>query len=103
MTPAESSTTPASATICPGCATPLGAQPLYQLYRVCDICHHHFTLPAQERIAQLADPGSFHETHRRLAPVDPLGFSDRLPYRERLRQAQQRTGLVDAAVTGTAT
>ncbi|MBI4506006.1 MAG: acetyl-CoA carboxylase carboxyl transferase subunit beta [Chloroflexi bacterium] len=103
MTPAVSSATPAPATTCPGCATALDAQPLYQLYRVCDICHHHFTLPAKERITQLADPGSFHETHRRLAPVDPLSFSDRLPYRERLRQAQQRTGLVDAAVTGTAT
>jgi acetyl-CoA carboxylase carboxyl transferase subunit beta len=93
----------ASAITCPRCQTQLDGQPLYRHYRVCDVCQYHFTVPACERIRQLVDHESFRETHRRLAPVDPLGFTDRLPYRERLRQAQQRTGLVDAAVTGTAT
>jgi acetyl-CoA carboxylase carboxyl transferase subunit beta len=34
-------------------------------------------------------------------PTDPLGFADKKPYRERLVAEQQRTGLRDAAVTGT--
>ena len=33
--------------------------------------------------------------------VDPLEFRDRLPYRDRLLDAQERTGLSEAAVTGT--
>lgn len=91
------------ATTCPQCQTALDDQPLYRHYRVCDTCCYHFTVSARERIRQLVDHDSFRETHQHLAPVDSLGFTDRLPYRERLRQAQQRTGLVDAAVTGTAT
>ncbi|GAC1651307.1 MAG: carboxyl transferase domain-containing protein [Herpetosiphon sp.] len=35
--------------------------------------------------------------------TDPLVFSDRLPYRERLDEARRRTGLWDAVVTGTCT
>lgn len=36
-----------------------------------------------------------------LASVDPLSFSDKVSYRKRLEEAQQRTGLTEAAVTGT--
>ena len=50
----------------------------------------------------LADHGSFKEMHGDLRPADPLGFADRLPYPQRLREAQERTGLGEAVVTGTA-
>ena len=33
-------------------------------------------------------------------PVDPLGFKDRLPYAERLKAEQAKTGMSDAAVVG---
>src|SRR5262249_2205605 len=35
-----------------------------------------------------------------LQPSDPLGFNDRRPYPERLRDEQSRTGLKEAAVVG---
>ena len=44
-------------------------------------------------LAALADAGSFRETHADLLSVDPLNFSDRVPYRERLAEAQRKTGL----------
>ena len=36
----------------------------------------------------------------RPAPCDPLGFKDRIPYAERLRAEQAKTGMRDAAVVG---
>jgi acetyl-CoA carboxylase carboxyl transferase subunit beta len=86
---------------CPRCSGPLEGAELYERLRVCPHCRRHFTLGARERIAALADPGSFRETHPELISVDPLEFRDRMPYRDRLLDAQARTGLHEAAVTGT--
>ena len=36
-----------------------------------------------------------------LMPADPLQFEDKKPYRDRLVAEQKRTGLTDAAITGT--
>jgi acyl-CoA carboxylase subunit beta len=86
---------------CPRCGGALAGAELYERLRVCPHCRRHFTLGARERIAALADPGSFRETHPELVSVDPLEFRDRMPYRDRLLDAQARTGLSEAAVTGT--
>ncbi|HEY7063116.1 MAG TPA: acetyl-CoA carboxylase carboxyltransferase subunit alpha/beta [Chloroflexota bacterium] len=86
---------------CPRCDGPLAGEELYERLRVCPHCRRHFTLGARERLGTLADPGSFRETHAELVSVDPLEFRDRMPYRERLLEAQERTGLGEAAVTGT--
>ena len=59
------------------------------------------TFPAQERIAQVLDDGTFEEWFADLEPTDPLGFADKKPYAERLKAEQARTGLRDAAIVGT--
>ncbi|MHB8620905.1 MAG: acetyl-CoA carboxylase carboxyltransferase subunit alpha/beta, partial [Chloroflexota bacterium] len=89
--------------VCAGCQTDLsqGNWPLFQRYRVCDSCGHHFTIPARERIQQMVDSASFHEFSQSLTSADPLAFADRLPYRERLEAAQRKTGATEAVVTGT--
>lgn len=87
--------------LCARCAAALDGDELYERLRVCPACGHHYPLGARERIAALADPGSFRETHAELVSVDPLAFHDRLPYRERLDEAQRKTGLSEAVVTGT--
>jgi acetyl-CoA carboxylase carboxyl transferase subunit beta len=70
---------------------------------VCDACEHHLTMGATARIASLVDPASFEETSGNLASADPLTFADTRPYPERLAEAQGRTGLREAVVTGMAT
>ncbi len=60
-------------------------------------------MPAMARVAQLADARSFREWDRGLTSVDPLGFADEKPYRERLAEARELTGLREAMVTGEAT
>ncbi|HEU5424273.1 MAG TPA: acetyl-CoA carboxylase carboxyltransferase subunit alpha/beta [Nitrolancea sp.] len=74
----------------------------YRRYRVCSNCGYHDTLAAPQRIELLVDAGSFEEFNRHLVSVDPLVFADRLPYRERVLEAREHTGLTEAAVTGTA-
>ena len=59
-------------------------------------------MPARERIAQLADPGSFSEEAAELRSEDPLEFFDLRPYTERLAEAELKTGLGDAMVIGSA-
>lgn len=53
-----------------------------------------------ERIGSLLDEGSFKEEDKGLKPIDLLKFKDSKSYKSRLIQAQKKTGLFDAAVTG---
>ncbi|HVA21951.1 MAG TPA: acetyl-CoA carboxylase carboxyltransferase subunit beta [Candidatus Micrarchaeia archaeon] len=69
---------------------------------VCPTCAHHTRIGAHQRIAQLADPGSFREWDQDLAGHDRLGFVDTRPYRDRLAEAQSRHQLPDALLSGAA-
>ena len=60
-------------------------------------------MPARERIAYLADAGSFEEEAADVRSADPLEFFDLRPYRERLAEAELQTGLGEAIVIGRAT
>lgn len=68
--------------------------------RVCPQCGHHGYVPAQARVEQLLDAGSFEEWFPEVSPVDPLSFSDKMPYPERLRAEQKKTGLREACIVG---
>ena len=70
--------------------------------RVCPKCHYPFRITARERIALLADSGSFEERETDLATTDPLEFKDTKRYRDRVRAAAQKTGLGEAVVCGLA-
>jgi acetyl-CoA carboxylase carboxyl transferase alpha subunit/acetyl-CoA carboxylase carboxyl transferase beta subunit len=92
----------ASAITCPACGTEHTDDDLRARQYVCPACGHYLHMPARERIASLADPRSFRERSGRLVSVDPLRFTDQRTYRDRLAEAQRRTGLREAALTGTA-
>lgn len=70
--------------------------------RVCGECGHHSALTATEWIDHLADPGSFREIGKQLYSADPLHFNVTSPYRDRLREAERRTGMHEAALAGEA-
>ena len=67
---------------------------------VCPKCSYHFPIQAQKRLAIVADDGSFKELDRELVPVDLISFRDLKRYSDRLHEAQQKTGLKDAFITG---
>jgi acetyl-CoA carboxylase carboxyl transferase subunit beta len=85
---------------CPGCKATVYRKEVEARLFVCPECDHHFTVPVRDRIAQLLDTDSFEEWDADLAPCDPLGFVDRIPYAQRLTEEQAKTGQLDAAVCG---
>jgi acetyl-CoA carboxylase carboxyl transferase subunit beta len=86
---------------CPGCQAAIFRKEAEKRLNVCPECEYHFYVSARERIEQVLDAGTFEEWDADLLPTDPLGFCDKKPYAERLLDEQQRTGLRDAALTGT--
>ncbi len=67
--------------------------------KVCPKCDHHFWLTAQERIALLADEGSFEEYDAGLQTANPLGFPG---YEEKIEKARSKSRLPEAIITGEA-
>jgi acetyl-CoA carboxylase carboxyl transferase subunit beta len=69
---------------------------------ICPSCGEYFFLTAVERIALLADEASFEDMTLPIVADDPLEFSDRKSYPDRVADAQARTGLSDAILIGRA-
>ena len=86
---------------CLVCNTDLLTSDLFASSRICPVCNFHYSMTARERIDSLADPGTFRETNRRVSSLDPLSFSSKVSYKQRLFRDQRRTGLTEAVVTGT--
>jgi acetyl-CoA carboxylase carboxyl transferase subunit beta len=86
---------------CNGCRSTIYRKEAEQMLNVCPQCGFHWYVSAKQRIEQLFDPGTFEEWDGRLLPTDPLTFSDKKPYAKRIVSEQKRTGLSDAALTGT--
>jgi acetyl-CoA carboxylase carboxyl transferase subunit beta len=87
---------------CPRCHSHYRDDELEQTLRVCSHCGHHFPVRARERIAQLADRGTFAEEDAGLRSADPLGFFDLRAYTDRLAEAEVATELGDALIAGAA-
>jgi acetyl-CoA carboxylase carboxyl transferase subunit beta len=86
---------------CPQCGDLIYEKEFERTARVCAKCGHHFRLSARERIALLADPGSFVEHDADIRPADPLAFSTGAEaYPDKLAQTQAKTGLTEALVCG---
>lgn len=86
---------------CPGCEATIFRKEAEKRLGVCPECDYHWYVSARQRIMQLFDEGTFEEWDADLEPADPLEFVDKAPYREKLAEEQNRTGLRDAAISGT--
>ena len=86
-------------TKCEKCAHILYTKDFERDLKVCARCGHHHKLSADERIAHIADPGSFRESDAQISSVDPLGFPD---YAAKAEKGVKVSGRQDALVTGTA-
>ena len=85
---------------CPQCKATIFRKDAEARFNVCPECDYHFKLPTRDRIRQLLDEESFEEWFADLKPKDPLGFTDRILYNQRLQAEQAKTGMPDAAVVG---
>ena len=87
---------------CQGCSKMIFRKVLEERLRVCPECSHHYRVDAKTRITHLTDPGTFEESNAGLVSTDPLNWRDRITYRKRQAEAQQKTGLSEAVITGRA-
>ena len=85
---------------CPECGSMIFRKEAEGLMNVCPECGYHMYLSAKDRIAWMLDEGTFVEWDGNLSSTDPLEFADKKKYPERLAAEQKRTGLRDAALTG---
>lgn len=87
---------------CAGCGELVFRLRVRENQGICHRCGAYFFLSAQERISLLVDEDSFRDISKPIVGADPLEFVDRKPYRERLREAQEKTGLLNETVVGRA-
>lgn len=87
---------------CPKCQGVVYRKVLEEALHVCPECDYHHRIPGRLRIQQLVDPDTFEEFLADLVPTNPLDFVDRIPYPDRIKQTQAKTGQKEAAIVGKA-
>lgn len=87
---------------CKDCGKMIFKKVLEERLRVCPECGTHYRVDARTRVQQLVDVGTFEEFNESYVSTDPLNWTDSVPYRDRLANAQEKTGLVEAVVSGKA-
>jgi acetyl-CoA carboxylase carboxyl transferase subunit beta len=83
---------------CEGCRQIIWKKDLEDNLNVCPKCGKHFRIDARTRLANLFDNGEYETFSDNLSSTDPLKFVDLKPYSERLKRAQEDTGLTDAII-----
>lgn len=86
---------------CHGCRDLIHIEEIKANWHCCPHCNFHFRISAKERIAHLADKGTFQEQFGDLQPLDTIDFTDRQKYRERLANAALASGQNEAICLGT--
>jgi acetyl-CoA carboxylase carboxyl transferase subunit beta len=83
---------------CAGCGAILYRAEMERNLDVCPKCGYHDRMGARRRLDTFLDPEGREEIGEELTPTDPLKFKDSKKYKERISQAQKKTGEKDALV-----
>ncbi len=85
-------------TKCEQCQAILYRADLERNLGVCPKCNHHMRIGARKRLDSFLDPAPRQEIGEKLRSIDPLKFKDTKRYRDRLAQAQKKSGESEALV-----
>lgn len=85
---------------CPDCDNALYKRELTDSHEVCTHCGYHFRYTAVERLRDLFDDGRYEKLDEEVTSGDPLEFTDSKPYKARIQQAKEVSGLPEAIVSG---
>lgn len=85
---------------CLECDNPLYKRELIESLQVCTHCAYHFRYPARERLDTFFDAGVYEKLDENVTSADPLEFVDSKPYKQRIEEAQKKSGLPEAIVSG---
>ena len=83
---------------CPKCASPLYRPELERNLDICPKCEHHMRIGARRRLDIFLDTDGRTEVAPEVEPIDRLKFRDVKKYKDRLTDAQKKTGEKDALV-----
>ena len=83
---------------CPKCASPLYRPELERNLDVCPKCGHHMRIGARRRIDIFLNKDGLEELETSLEAIDRLKFKDVQKYKDRLSDAQRKTGEKDALI-----
>ncbi len=83
-------------TKCPECKTILYIPELLMNLKVCPRCDYHFPMNISERVESLLDENSYDKLFENILPEDPLEFKDKKSYKERLKEAKEKSGSTEA-------
>ena len=86
-------------TKCPKCSEMIYRPDLAANLWVCTRCRHHFRMHAFDRISMLVD-ADFTEIGGDLLPGDPLGWTDKTPYPQKLQRDREKSNLTEGVVCG---
>jgi acetyl-CoA carboxylase carboxyl transferase subunit beta len=86
--------------LCPGCGVSREEAAIAAALMTCPGCGWHYRMEPAERITYLADKGSFVEFSSNLSSLNPIDLSG---YEEKLSEAEAKTRMKDAVITGTCT
>jgi len=84
--------------VCPDCGIAHNEKEVAAALNTCPSCGHHYRMEPMERIAYLADKGSFVEFSSNLSSLNPIELSG---YEEKLSEAEASAHMKDAVITGT--
>ena len=82
--------------VCPNCHKSIPVSRIWSGHLVCP-CGYHFRMNARQRIAMIADKGSFRELFSKIVSENPLGFPG---YTEKLDTMRSVSGEAEAVVCG---
>jgi acetyl-CoA carboxylase carboxyl transferase subunit beta len=83
---------------CESCRQITWKKDLEANWNVCPKCGRHSQLDALTRLRLLLDNGEYTEFDSQMRSSDPLGFVDKKPYRDKLKEAERSTRLPEAVV-----
>ncbi len=81
---------------CQSCNAVLYRAELDRNQQVCVKCGHHMSIGARSRLEHFLDADTMNEIGSELRPVDKFKFRDAKRYRDRISQAQKKTGESDS-------
>ena len=86
-------------TKCPKCGSMIYRPDLAVNLWVCPTCGHNFRMHAFDRISMLVD-ADFTEIGGEIGPGDPLGWTDKVPYPQKLQRDREKSKLTEGVVCG---
>lgn len=83
---------------CTKCGQMIFHRDLEKNHHVCQHCGHHMRLSVTKRLEMLFDNGDYTRAELPEVPQDPLKFTDRRKYKDRIRESQNKTKENDALI-----